>query len=199
MKILPGLILFLILFASSVSIAQTARDFPPLQGIVTDSTGTLSQDDIDRITNVLEQARNANNLDGHVYIASNTDEWFLDEYVKDYADYLQSNGQVSSAGWLLYISTSDRKFSLAVQDLATENISPDRRQEIYLVLDEKLQQGDIQGAILDAVQKIGEFTSPGSASGQKKLSPGMLMFMGIAIMTVMMMIRLRKSSSSSTS
>ncbi|MCX6647035.1 MAG: TPM domain-containing protein [bacterium] len=199
MKILPGLILLFILFASSVSIAQTARDFPTLQGLVTDSTGTLSQDDIDRITNALEQAHSANNLDGHIFIALSTNEWYLDEYVKDYSDYLQSNGEISSSGWLLYISTSDRKFSLAVQDLATEIISPDRRQEIYLALDEKLQQGDIRGAIIDAVQKIGEFTSPESASGQKKLSPGMLMFMGIAIITVMMMLRLRKSSSSSKS
>jgi uncharacterized membrane protein YgcG len=199
MKILPWLILFLILFASSMSIAQTDRDFPTLQGLVTDSTGALSQEDIDRITNSLEQARNANNLDGHVYIASNTDEWYLDEYVKDFADFLQSNGEINSSGWLLYISTSDRKFSLAVQDLAAETISPDRRQEIYLVLDGKLQQGDIQGAILAAVQKIGEFTSPASASGQQKLTPGMLMFMGIAIITVMMMMRLRKSSSTSAS
>jgi uncharacterized membrane protein YgcG len=199
MKILPWLILFLILFASSMSIAQTARDFPTLQGLVTDSTGALSQDDIDRITNALEQSRSANNLDGHIYIASNTDEWYLDEYVKDFADFLQSNGEISSSGWLLYISTSDRKFSLAVQDLASETISPDRRQEIYLALDEKLQQGDIQGAILAAAQKIGDLPPPGTANGQKKLSPGMLMFMGIAIITVMMMMRLRKSSSTSAS
>lgn len=185
-------VIFILLLISSHAFAQNTRDFPQLQGLVTDTTSTLSQDEIDSITLALEQARNSNTLDGHVYIALSTGEWYLDEYVKDYADHLQSQGQISSSGWLLYISTADHKFSLTVQDLASESIPLYRKQEIYLVLDEKLRQDDIAGAILDAVHRIGNLPAPEFAHEQKKVSPGLLIFMGIATMVIVMMLRLRK-------
>lgn len=182
-----------LLATSPVLYAQEGRDFPQLQGLITDSTGTLSQDDIDRIRMALEQSHAANTLDGHVYIALSTDEWYLDEYVKDYADYLQSRGQISPTGWLLYISIADHKFSLAVQDLAMDSIPQNRKQEIYLVLDEKLRQNDVSGAILDATNRIGNLPTPDAAHEKSKVSPGLLIFMGIATMIAVMMLRLRKA------
>jgi uncharacterized membrane protein YgcG len=199
MKLFAGIIFILIfIFTFHAAYAQDMRNFPPLQGLVTDATGTLSPDEIDMITLALEQARGTNTMDGHVYIALSTEEWYLDEYVKDYADYLQAQGQISPTGWLLYISIADRKFSLAVQDRASETITDDSRKEIYLILEEKLKQDDIAGGIMDTVHAIGNISNHGPAQERKNFSPGMLMFMGIAVIVTVMMLRLRKAQRQST-
>lgn len=173
--------------------AQDARHFPVPHGLVTDFTGTLTEQEVNDIIFALENARSTNSMDGYVIISLSTEEWFLEEYVKDYADYLQGRGQISSTGWLLYISTADRKFSLAVQDLAAESIPYNRKQEIYMILGNKLQNDNLSEAVLSAVDAIRKLPAPETVHEQKKVSPGFLIFAGIAIMVVVLMLRLRKA------
>lgn len=187
-----------VLIAASIlivtpSVAQDIRDFPLPQGAVTDFTGTLTESQIDEIRLALDRAHQANSMDGFVIVALRTEEWYLDEYVKDYADFLQGRGLMNSTGWLLYISTADRKFSIAVQDAAAESITPERKQEISLKTSERLEQNDIAGAIIDSVDAIAMLAAPEINRDEKKIPPGMFAFMGMAIIVVVLMMRLRKA------
>jgi uncharacterized membrane protein YgcG len=188
--ILSCAIAMLLLLPQTAS-AQDIRDFPLPRGIVTDFTGTLNETQMNEIRQALERAHRANSMDGHVIITLSTGEWYLDEYVKDYADYLQGRDIINSTGWLLYISTADRKFSLAVQNIAADSITPQHREEIELILSEKLEQDDLTGAIIDAVDAIAILPPPEDMSERRKVSPDMLVFMGIAIMVIALMLRLR--------
>jgi uncharacterized membrane protein YgcG len=176
-----------------------SREFPMPDGLVSDFAGVLTEQESGRILAALESARRANSMDGHVIIVLRTQEWHLDEYVKDYADWLQGRGAIGPAGWVLYISTADRKFVLVAQDIANDSITPQRREEVALILSEKLERGDMVGAVLDAVGAIGELPAPEAVHERKKFSPDMLVFMGIAIMVIALMMRLRTSKRKSVS
>ena len=190
-----------ILFLVAVLIALVAmtasawpnqsRDFPLPQGLVTDFAGALTPNQMDQVHDALEESYRANGMDGHIIIALNTDEWYLDEYVKDYADFLQGRGLINREGWLLYLSKADRKFALAVQDLAAESITLPCKQEIALIMSERLEAGDIAGAVLNAVTAIGEMPAPQTVREQRKMSPDMLIFMGVVVMVIGLMLRLR--------
>jgi uncharacterized membrane protein YgcG len=188
--ILSCAIMLILLLPEAVS-AQDLRDFPLPQGIVTDFTGTLNETQMNAIRQALEQAHRANSMDGHVIITLSTGEWHLDEYVKDYADFLQGRDIINSTGWLLYISTADRKFALSVQGAALDSFTQQHQQEIKLILSEKLEQDDLTGAIIDAIDAIAILPPPEDMSEQRKVSPDMLVFMGIAIMVIALMLRLR--------
>jgi len=170
-----------------------SREFPTPDGLVSDFAGVLTEQQTGQILAALEAARRANSMDGHVIIVLRTQEWHLDEYVKDYADWLQGRGAIGPAGWVLYISTADRKFALVPQDVADDSITPQRREEVALILSEKLEQGDMVGAVLDAVMAIGDLPAPEVVHERKKFSPDMLVFMGIGIMVMVLMLRLRTS------
>lgn len=186
-----GFLLLTFLLATISAVAEGAREFHMPTGLVTDFTGTLSEADVTEILAAIESSRSKNQMDGHIIVALRTPEWYLDEYVKDYADFLQGQGQVSPSGWLLYVSTADRKFSLGVQDVAASSITEPRKQEIALIMSEKLEQGDVKGAIVDAVKAIGELDPPQGGKVKKGMRPEMLFFAGIAIIVVTLMARLR--------
>lgn len=188
---IPCLLLALCALLLVPALANAERDFPLLQAPVTDFTGSLADTDLVAIRQALDEAYRANGMDGHVIIALRTEEWYLDEYVKDYADFLQGRGLIEPAGWLLYISTADRKFALAVQDLARKSITVSRKQEIDLILSERLDSGDVAGAILGSIEAIGKLEAPRVIQEKRKISPDMLVFMGIAVMVVALMLRLR--------
>jgi len=177
---------------SSVS-AQSTRDFPMPTGTISDFSGALTEHQIDEIRLALSDAYDANSMDGHVIITLSTDEWYLDEYVKDYADYLQGQGMMDSTGWLLYISTADRKFSLAAQDIAALSFTPVRKQEIYLSLGDKLESGDIHGAVIDTIGAVKSLPAPEVNRQKNNLSPGLIVFMGVVIIVITLMIRLRRT------
>jgi uncharacterized membrane protein YgcG len=186
------LTLSLLLFLSGTQAgAQDTRDFLLPEGIVTDFTGTLSNSELSEIRNALDSVYESNSMDGHVIIALRTEEWYIEEYVKDYADFLQGRNFIEPTGWLIYISTQDRKFGVAVQDRATGSITPQNREEIALVLATKLEQNDIGGAVLDAINVISKLPPPEFAIEKKNLSPDMLIFMGIAVIVIVLMLRLR--------
>ncbi len=179
----------LIAFAAD---AQNTRDFPLPDGMITDLSGELTDDEIARIRAALDSAHDSNGMDGYVVVALRTEEWHLEEYVKDYADYLQGLGHISSTGWLLYVSTADRKFALGVQDVAADSITPAKKQEISLIMSERLESGDLSGAIIGAIDAIADLPAPAGLQDKKKVSPDMLIFMGIAIMVIALMFRLRQ-------
>jgi len=181
-----------LLMGSSVS-AQSTRDFPMPTGTISDFSGELTEHQIDEIRLALSDAYDANSMDGHVIITLSTDEWYLDEYVKDYADYLQGQGMMDSTGWLLYISTADRKFSLAAQDIAALSFTPVRKQEIYLSLGDKLESGDIHGAVIDTIGAVKSLPAPEVNRQKNNLSPGLIVFMGVVIIVITLMIRLRRT------
>jgi hypothetical protein len=111
--------------------------------------------------------------------------------VRDYADFLQGRGLIEPSGWLLYVSLADRKFALAVQDFARQSITAPREREIELVMSERLEEGDILGAIVGSIEAIGKLEGPQAIREKRKISPDMLVFMGIAVMVVALMLRLR--------
>jgi uncharacterized membrane protein YgcG len=188
----------ILLFAGGRAVAVDDRDFPLPQGLVTDLTGTLSTIQLEAIGNSIRTANEATGLDGRVVIASSTDEWYLDEYVKDYGDYLQSQNVIGPTGWVLYISVDDRKFALAVQDGAYATFAPARLKEIKLMLDEKLETGDLNGAVTEAVKAIGDLPALHKNQPRKGWSPNTLVFMGIAVILFTIMIRSRRQARSST-
>ena len=177
--------------SGSPAYSQDTRDFFLPDGLVTDFTGTLSNSQLSDIRSALDSAYESNSMDGHVIIALRTEEWHLDEYVKDYADFLQGHNLIEPTGWLIYISTQDRKFGFAVQDIAAKSITPQDREEISLILAAKLEQNDIHGAVLDAVTAISKLPPPQVASEKNNMSPDMLIFMGIAVIVMVLMLRLR--------
>ncbi len=179
--------------------AQDSREFMLPTGLITDFSGTLSEDDIDTIRHTLESAHRKSKMDGHVIIALRTQEWYLEEYAKDYADFLQGRGIISSTGWLLYISTADRKFTLVVQNAANESITGVHKREVALILNEKIGQDDMVGGIIDAVNALGDLPAPEVVREKKKISPDMTIFIGILIIVIVLMLRLRKGFSKSTS
>lgn len=178
--------------------ALVNRNFPLPDAIVTDFTGTVFPDDIESIRLALMDARERNGMDGHVIIALSTEEWYLQEYAKDYADYLQGRGLIGSTGWLIYVSIADRKFAIAVQEAAKQSITPARLSEVELVLSEKLERGDVAGAVVDAVDRIGDLPSLRAVQDKKKIRPDMLFFMGIAVIVVVLMMRLRRHQQTPT-
>ena len=193
-KIATGLIACAaIIFYTSIALAQGNRDFPLPSGIVTDFTGMLSEDDLSSIEQALIDAHENNGMDGHVVIALRTAEWHLQEYIKDYSDYLQTQGKIEPTGWLIYISTADLKFGIAVQDNARESITPDRVSELEFILADRLEAGDIAGAVVDAAEAIAELPAPQRVPPEGRVSPDMLIFMGIVVFVIVLMLRLRKA------
>ncbi len=174
-------------------LAQSSRDFPTPTGTITDFSGEMTEHQIDVIRLALNEAYETNYMDGHVIITLSTDEWYLDEYVKDYADYLQGQGMLNSVSWLLYISTADHKFSLAAQDVAALSLTPSRKQEIYLILGSKLDNGDVHGAVMDAVSMIQSLPAPEFDMKKNNLTPGLIIFMGIVVIVITLMLRLRRT------
>ena len=185
-------ILFLFLIPS-ILYAQSGRDFPMPDGLVTDFTGMLSNDDKVQILGALESAKMSNGMDGHVVVVLSTNEWFTQEYVKDYSDYLQGQGVIGQAGYLIYISVEDRKFALAVQDIATLSITEDRRDEIYLKMSLKLEEHNVVGAVLECISSIEGLERPEGAEEQKGMGPDIYVLLGILIIVVVLMMRLRKN------
>jgi len=184
-----------ILLIPMMSFGQVMRDFPIPDGLVTDFSGTLSSEDKTQIMDALERARVSNGMDGHVVIVLSTDEWYTQEYVKDYADYLQGQGVIGSTGWLMYVSTADRKFGIGVQDLATESITKDRREEIYLKMSLKLETGDVVGGVMEGIGAIERLDPPSAVKKSNENSANMFVLMGILIIVVALMFRLRKTIS----
>ena len=184
--------LFLLIFPALSVNAATTRDFPIPKDIVTDYTGTLSEDQLTEIRSALENTNRANGLQGNIIINSNTGEWYLDEYVKDYGDYLQAKGRLESTGWLLYLSLGDRKFGFAVQADAAKSLSSARIRDLSFMLSEYLAKDDIAGGIIAVTNSIGELSSPKTAVEKKKMEPDLLIFAGILVITAVLMYRLRK-------
>ncbi|MFH1676132.1 MAG: TPM domain-containing protein [bacterium] len=159
---------------------------------MTDYTGTLSEDRLSEIQNALENVSLANGLQGHVVINSNTGEWYLDEYVKDYGDFLKMKGKLESTGWLLYISLDDKKFGFAVQSGAAKSINSNRVRDLSFMLSDYLGKGDLAGGIIAVTNAIGELSAPKTVSEKKKMDPNLLIFMGILLITAVLMYRLRR-------
>jgi len=185
-------------FPQSANAADDEERFPILQGLVTDSAGILSVADIESIGNVLKAANDTTGLDGRVVISSSTSEWYLAEFAKDYGDFLQTRGIISPTGWLIYISTEDRKFALAVQGKALVILTPVRRREIELILDQHLEQGDIAGGVLAAVKAIDELPALEKKGNGKKpiTSPNNMIFIGLAVVLFTLAMRSRRTARS---
>lgn len=181
-----------IILYTSITYAQGSRDFPLPSGIATDFTGMLSDDDLSSIEQALIYAHEKNSMDGHVVIALRTAEWHLDEYVKDYADYLQTQRKIEPSGWLIYISTADLKFGIAVQDNARESITAEHVSELELMMAERLDADDLTGAVVTAVEAIAELPAPQRVQPEGKVAPNMLVFMGILVIVIVLMLRLRQ-------
>ncbi len=192
-KITTGIIACaaIILYAS-IAYAQGSRDFPLPSAIATDFTGMLSEDDLSSIEQALIDAHEKNSMDGHVVITLRTAEWHLEEYVKDYADYLQTQGKIEPSGWLIYISTADLKFGIAVQDNARESITAEHVSELELMMAERLDSDDLTGAVVSAVEAIADLPAPQRVQPEGKVSPNMLVFMGILVIVIVLMLRLRQ-------
>jgi uncharacterized membrane protein YgcG len=185
-------LLTILLALPGVVDAQESRDFPVPTGLVTDMAGVFSGEQVTALEELIGRANVATGLDGRVVIVPGTEEWYLDEYTKDYGDWMQGQGIIQPTGWLIYISTVDRKFSLAVQDGAVGNLTPGRRREILLILGESLQAGDIYGAAVKAVEEIGKL--PGIQTKNKgKFSSNVLIFIGLAVVLFTLMMRQRRS------
>jgi uncharacterized membrane protein YgcG len=168
------------------------RDFPMPSGMVTDFTGTVANSDLDNILTALQRSEDANSMSGHVIIALSTSEWNLDEYARDYADYLQGRGYLDSDGWLIYISVEDHKYTIAVQDGAVKSFSPQFLNEFMLIMDNKLAQNDLTGAILDGIGAIESLPAPHAEEKRMKNSPDILIFAGIALMVLVLMFKMRR-------
>src|SRR3990172_8770072 len=91
------------------------RDFPLPESKINDFADVLSPEDFTSIMVALDRTSSANGMQGYVIIAASTDEWNFDEYLKDYADFLQGKGLLDSTSWLIYVSVQDRKYGFAVQ------------------------------------------------------------------------------------
>ncbi len=192
----PVLAAFLVAALASVGVnalAQEGRDFPLPEGLVTDFTGTLTEAEIEEIEEALRTAYDRNGMDGHVIIALRTEEWHLEEYAKDYADFLQGRNLIEPTGWLIYVSTADRKFALVVQDVARESITTLRRQEIALIMSQHLEEGNFADGIVAATTAIGELDAVNIVQERRKVSPDMLIFMGIVVIVIVLMLRLRRA------
>ena len=103
--------------------------------MVSDFTGTISTSQLDLIESALEESNRKTGLDGRVVFVTGTDEWYLDEFAKDYGDFLQARGVFGRNGWVLYFSTGDHKFTLAVQDDARTTLNLLRKNELLLLID----------------------------------------------------------------
>ena len=182
--------LVLLLFTEAE--ARNGRNFPMPDSPVTDFTGTIFSADLETIRRAIMDSRERNGMDGMVIVALSTDEWHLQEYAKDYCDFLRGKGLISSSGWLIYVSTADKKFAIAPQDKAKESFTQQRLSEIMLIMSERLEQDDISGAIINAIKAIGDLSGPQTVMQKKRMSPDMLIFMGIAVIVVVLMIRLRQ-------
>ena len=187
------LLIFTFVQASSEETGKE-RHFPLPSGLVSDFSGTLSEEELKALNDALDQANRAVGTDGRVIVAQVTDEWYLDEYVRDYADYLQAQGVMSSSGWLLYISVEDRKFSLAVQDDASKAITAVRRRELELILSESLEKEDLAGAILAAVKAIEKIPALTQRKKAPSSSSNTLIFIGLSIILFTLMLRARRNA-----
>jgi uncharacterized protein len=191
-----NLFLTCLLIVGSISprlaLASDQRDFPIPTGLVTDFTGALSATQVESIEGEVKRANDANGLDGRVVIVPTTKEWYLNEYAKDYGDFLQAQGTIAQSGWIIYLSTDDRKFALVVQSGATSAFPPIRRREIELILDQGLESGDTTGAILKAVQAVADLPRTHQAAPKKGFSPNNLIFLGLAIILFTLVVRSRR-------
>ena len=176
----------------TMSFAQDTRDFPIPDGLVSDFSGVLSSEDKSMIMGALERAKASNAMDGHVVIVLSSDEWYTEEFVKDYADYLQGRGAITSAGWLMYVSTADRKFSIGVQDSAETSITNARKNEIYLRMDAIFETGDITGGIVEGIDSIAKLDPPSGLEQNGGSKANMFILMGILIVVIVLLVKLRK-------
>jgi len=199
-QIFPGILLsaVLLLLCQTMSFAQDSRDFPIPDGLVSDFSGVLSSDDKNRIMVALEQAKSSNGMDGHVVIVLSSDEWFTEEFVKDYADYLQGRGAITSAGWLMYVSTADRKFCIGVQDRAETSITTARINEIYLRMDAIFETGDIAGGIAEGIDSIARLDPPSGIKENGGNKANMFILMGMLVVVIVLMVKLRKPAQRKT-
>jgi uncharacterized membrane protein YgcG len=189
---IAALIISIILLFSTVSVADETRTFPVPQGLITDLTGILTTEQITGIESAIASVNEQTGLDGRVVVVQKTDDWYLEEYTKDYGDWLQSQRIISNLGWVIYISTEDRKFGIAVQDGAIGSFSANRQREIRLILSENLDRGDLNGAITNSLQSIGELPQVRVVSPAKKSSTNTILFVGIAVVLFTLMLRQRK-------
>ena len=169
------------------------RDFPLPESKINDFADVLSPEDFTSIMVALDRTSSSNGMQGYVIIAASTDEWNFDEYLKDYADFLQGKGLLDSTSWLIYVSVQDRKYGFAVQDSAAQSITPRFKEEMSLIMGESLENGDVTGAVTSVIDAVGKLPKPENASDLKNMSPDLLVFAGIALMVVVMMIRIRKT------
>jgi uncharacterized membrane protein YgcG len=190
-------VFFLILLLAVPTYADTPRSFPQPSGSVTDLTSTLTPDQIQSIEQSVKNSTDSTNMDGMVIVTSSTDDWYLNEYLKDYGDWLQSQGLITRDGWLIYISTTDRKFGLVAQDGALASLTPIRRREIELIIGERLGANDLNGAITKAVNSIKSLPAiKKTSNGTKKPAPSStLIFTGLAIILFTLVLRSRKQAS----
>ena len=65
-------------------------------GLVSDFSGTLSTSQLESVEKAVKNANDATGLDGRVVIVQSTKEWYLDEYAKDYGNFLQAKGVLGS-------------------------------------------------------------------------------------------------------
>jgi uncharacterized membrane protein YgcG len=171
------------------------RKFPIPTGFVTDFAQALSVTEIESLTTALESANEATGLDGRVIIAASTDEWYLNEYAKDYCSFLQAEGIIKPTGWLIYLSTDDKKFALSVQDRALGVLTPVRRREIELILNENLKNGGIASGLDAAIKAIGDLPPQRTKQPTSKksiTSPSNLIFFGLAIILLTIATRARR-------
>jgi len=184
-------VILLAVIAGIPAYGQSARNFSIPDGSVTDFTGTLTNAQVNEIRLKLTEAYEENRIEGVVIVALTTNEWYLEEYVSDYADYLQGHGHLKSSGYLLYLSLEDRKFAFSVQETAARSITPQHEAEIALILSSRLEGGDIAGAILDVVDHISDLPTPENEEVRPAMSSDMFILLGVVIIIVVLVLRLR--------
>jgi hypothetical protein len=178
---------------------RAARDFPVPTGLVSDFTGTISTSQFELIEGALEESNQKTGLDGRVVFVRRTDEWYLDEFAKDYGDFLQARGVFGRNGWVLYISTGDHKFTLAVQDEAQTTLNLLRKSELLLLVDGKLRSGNPGDAALAGVKAVADMPSLPGARAHKGKNMNIFFFVGISVILFTIMMRTRRIARSATS
>lgn len=181
---------FLIIF----TYANAERDFPDVQATVTDIPDVLSDVDEERLAQTLKDLKEFNNMPGVIVIAESTSEWDFIEYGHDFFDHLRVQGFVDNTGFLIYLSTQDKKMTFEMgRDLKRGGVLTDEdARDIRQMLNTSLAEGDYFSGLSGSLAKLRKITGAAELEEAGRERGNWMMLSGLIIIIAALLWNIRR-------
>lgn len=181
-------------FLAISTYAIAARDFPDVQATVTDIPDVLSDVDEERLTQTLKDLKEFNNMPGVIVIAKSTSEWDFIEYGHDFFDHLRVKRLVDNTGFLIYLSTQDKKMTFVMgRDLVRGGVLTDEdARDIRQRLNTSLADGDYFDGLSGSLAKLRQITGAAELEEAGRERGNWMMLSGLVIIIAALFWNIRR-------